>query len=175
MKKIIIALSMILAFTFTALPDVAEAKDLKIVHANLQRALNESDAGKKAKSELEEETKALEKELNAEQEQLKKMKDEIESKRAVWNKQTVKEKEEEFIEEGRAFQKRFMQYRDDITKKLQQREAAIIEDLKKVVDAIAEKEGYDFIFESSLGGLVYAPDSTDITDDIIDAYNKSKK
>lgn len=172
MKKAIVT-GILSAFIMASAP--ALAADLKIGYANLQKALNDSEAGLKAKEDLKNEAKKLEDELNVKQESLKKMKEEIDKKASVWNKETKEAKEAEFKAKSQEFQKQFMQYGDDLNKRKQDSEAQIIEDLRDVVEDIAKKKGYTYVFEKAVGGLLYAPPEADITEDIIKAYNKKYK
>lgn len=146
-------------------------KDFKIAHANLQRALNESVAGGKAKDLLEEAAKKLEEELNIEQETLKKMKDEMDKMSAIWNKETKDAKEAEFRARSQEFQKKYMEYGDKLNNEKQERENAIIEALRVIVDELAKTKGYSYVFERSMGGILYAPPADDLTDEVIKIYN----
>ncbi len=165
----------VLLLAFLALGVPAGAAELKIGYANLQRALNECDAGLKAKEDLKKEAKKLEGQLNVKQEELKKLRDEIDKKSTLWNKETKDAKESEFKAKSQDFQKEYMQYGDDLNKKKQDREAKIIDDLRDVVEEIAKKKGYTYVFERSVGGLLYAPAKDDLTDDVIKVYNKRYK
>jgi len=171
MKKIKLLLALA-AIVIIAAASPVLAKQGKIGHANLQRALNESKAGAQAKDQLEEEAKRLEDELNVEQEALKKLKDEIDKKSSIWNKETKEKNEDEFRTRSQEFQKKYMDYGDELNNKKQEHENAIIEDLRKIVDEIAQKKGYSYIFERSMGGILYAPEADDITDEIIKTYDK---
>lgn len=159
-------------FALLALALPARAAELKIGYANLQRALNECDAGLKAKDTLKDEAKKLEDQLNVKQEELKKLKDEIDKKSNVWNKETKETKENEFKAKSQDFQKQYVQYGDDLNKKKQDTEAKIIDDLRDVVEELAKKKGYTYVFERSVGGLLYAPPQDDLTDEVIKVYNK---
>lgn len=150
----------------------ALAAELKIGYANLQKALNECDAGVKAKEDLKAEAQKLEDELNKEQETLKKLKDELDKKSAVWNKETKDSKERDFRARTADFQKKFTEYGEKLNNRKQETEANIIEELRDVVEEIAKKKGMSFVFERSVGGLLYAPKDYDITDEVIKAYNK---
>jgi len=153
------------------LPGAVLAGGLKIGYANLQRALNECDAGVKAVSDLKREAAKLEKELNARQEGLKKIKDEIEKKRKVWNKDTLAAREAEFDRSVKEYERFYNESGNRLNRKQQQREAEIISDLREVVREVAKKKGYSFVFEYSIGGVLYAPDKVDLTDEVIKAYN----
>ncbi|MBI1912346.1 MAG: OmpH family outer membrane protein [Deltaproteobacteria bacterium] len=173
MRKMKIFGLVFLVFMLFAAP--AKSADIKIGYANLQKALNECEAGIKAKDNLKDEAQKLENELNAKQEDLKKMKDELDKKANVWNKETRDAKEKEFRTKSQDFQKKFMDYGEQLNKRKQDTEARIIEDLRDVVEEIAKKKGYTYVFEKSVGGLLYAPADSDLTDEVIKTYNKKGK
>lgn len=158
-----------------ALASSSAAAEMKIGYANLMKALNESEAGLKAKEYLKEEKKKLEEALNAKQEELKKMKEEIDKKGGVWNKETLETKEKEFRTKRDEFQKLYMEYDEQLKKKEQEKQGQIIEDLTSVVEEVAKKRGLTYVFERSVGGLIYAPSEADITDEVIKTYNKKYK
>ncbi|MBI5491490.1 MAG: OmpH family outer membrane protein [Deltaproteobacteria bacterium] len=162
-------------FAFILSAVSVRAADVKIGYANLQKALNECDAGIKAKDTLKDEAKKLEDELNVKQEELKKMKDELDKKASVWNKETREAKEKEFKTKSQDFQQKFMDYGEQLNKRKQDVEAQIIEDLRDVVEEIAKKKNFTYVFEKSVGGLLYAPSDADLTDEVIKVYNKRTK
>ncbi len=176
MKKIKLLCMFFAALLSLSLPALAKEKDKQLIgFANLQRALNECDAGKKALDTLKEEAKKLEDTLNEKQEELKKMKDELDKKSSVWNKETMETKDKEFKAKSMEFQKLFTDYNDQLNKKKQEREEMIIEELREIVDEIAKQKGYSYIFERSVGGILYAPPEADITDEVIKTHNKRSK
>lgn len=173
MKKLNLVVLVLFALTLAA--TTTFAGDVKIGYANLQKALNESKAGTKAKADLKDEAQKLEGELQAQQEELKKLKEEIDKKGTVWNKETKESKEGNFRTKSQAFQKRFMEYGEDLNKKKQASEARIINELRDVVEDLAKKKKYTYVFEQSMGGLLYAPDDADLTDEVIELYDKKFK
>ncbi|HHL39670.1 MAG TPA: OmpH family outer membrane protein [Deltaproteobacteria bacterium] len=146
-----------------------------IAYADLQKALNESDAGIKAIEDLQKEAKELEAELNSQQAELKKLKEEIDSKRAIWNAETLDARQREFQVKSQEFQGKYMQYNERLNKKRQETEASIINDLREIVEELAEKEGYAYVLEKSMGGILVAPADADITGRVIELYNERFK
>src|SRR3972149_6061440 len=168
--------SMVLAvFALLLLAAPAAPAEQKIAYANLQRALNECDAGNRAKESLKDEAKKLEDELDAEQGDLKKIKEDIDKKKTVWNPETLKSKEEEFRTRSEEFQRKFMEYNDRLNEKKIEKEAKIIEELRDVVGEIARKKGYSYVFEISAGGIIYSPPEADLTDEVIKGHNEKFK
>ena len=56
-----------------------------------------------------------------------------------------------------------------------QRENGIIDGLRNVIKKTAKDKGYDYVFESSMGGVLHAPEDADTTDDVIKAYDEEFK
>lgn len=171
------ALSLFLACVMiSAFGTSSPAADVKIGYANLMKALNESEAGLKAKEYLKEEKKKLEDALNTKQEELKKAKEEIDKKGSVWNKETLEAKEKDFRTKRDEFQKLYMDYDEQLKKKEQEKQGQILEDLNSVVEEVAKKKGLTYVFERSIGGILYAaPSEADITKEVIETYNKRYK
>ncbi len=177
MKKIRLSGILIFALLLLSLPAAAApaAAPLKLGYADLQKALNESQAGIKAKDKLQEEAQQLEKDINAKQATLKKMKEDIDKMASVWNKDTLDAKQAELKAKGQEFQKQFMEYGDKLNKKKQAMEEDIIKGLRDTLEEVAKKEGYTYVFERSVGGILYAPDEDDLTPAVIKLYDERYK
>src|SRR3989304_3161589 len=146
----ILSAFMVIAFAlFVSGP--AAAAELKIGIVDLQKALNMCDAGKKAKEDIKQEAE--------------KLKGELEKNSSVWNAATKEAKEKEFRGRTAEFQKKFMEYGEQLNKRKQETEARIIADLRDIVVEIAKKKGMTFVFERSIGGGVYSPKDVDVTDE----------
>ena len=50
----------------------------------------------------------------------------------------------------------------------------VLKDLEGIVKTISEKEKYDLILELRTGGVMFFSDLLDITDEVIQEYNKVK-
>ena len=68
-----------------------------------------------------------------------------------------------------------MQYGEELDKKKRLREEKIIKEIKETIRSVAKEKGYTYVLESSLGGILYAPQEADITGEVLKAYNKSHK
>ncbi len=151
------------------------AAELKIGYVNLQRALNECEAGIRAKAELKEEAKKLERQLTEKQEELKKLREEIEKKHAVWNEETRKAKERDYQTKSQQLQQEFVRLSEELNKKRSKKEEKIIKELRSLIDQVAEEKGYTYVLEASTGLVIYGPEEDDITDMVIKLYNEKLK
>ena len=168
MKRLIIAFVGVLCLSFNAYG----AGD-KIGFVDFQKALNDSKAGVDAKEKLEKEGAGLADELDEKQKVLKKLNDEIEKKKAVWSKETLDKKIEAFQAKLESFQADANEKREMLNSKKVASETKIIEDLKELVAETAEKKGYTVVLEKSAGGVMYFDAENEITNIVIQAYDKS--
>ncbi|MFM6927670.1 MAG: OmpH family outer membrane protein [Bdellovibrio sp.] len=166
MKKLVVALSVLMM--------AAAAKaESKVGFVDMQKAIQSSSAGKKAKTELETEFNKKKKELEKKEADLKKMGEDIEKKKSVLSEEALGKKQAEFQEE-------MLKYRDvvgksqmEIQKKERELTAPILDKMKKVIAKLAKDKGYSMVLENNQGVLFATPES-DLTEDVIKAYEKDK-
>ncbi|WP_347357585.1 OmpH family outer membrane protein [Bdellovibrio sp.] len=166
MKKMLIVLSMLL----TASLAQAEAK---VGFVDMQKAIQSTSAGKKAKTELESDFNKKKKELEKKEADLKKMGEDLEKKKSVLSEEALGKKQAEFQEE-------MLKYRDvvgksqiEIQKKERELTAPILEKMKKVISKLAKEKGYTLVIENSQM-VLYATSDADLTEEVIKAFEKEK-
>src|SRR5579862_603198 len=86
--------ALILLGSFAA-PTFALA-DTKVAYVDLQRALEETEDGKKAKAKLKSDFDRKQKELDDKQEELKKMKDALDKKAALMKPEALQKEQADF-------------------------------------------------------------------------------
>lgn len=152
---------------------LVHAADAKIGFVDMQKAIQSTAAGKKAKSELEGEFNKKKKELEKKEADLKKMGEDLERKKSVLSEEVLSKKQAEFQEE-------MMKYRDvvgksqlEIQKKERDLTAPILDKMKKTIEKVAKEKGYSMILENSQM-VLFATADADLTDEVIKAYEKEK-
>ena len=152
---------------------MAQAAETKIGFVDMQKAIQSTAAGKKAKTELEGEFNKKKKELEKKEADLKKMGEDLERKKSVLSEEVLGKKQAEFQEE-------MMKYRDvvgksqvEIQKKERDLTAPILEKMKKTIEKVAKEKGYTVVLENS-AMVLYAAADSDMTADVIKTYEKEK-
>jgi outer membrane protein len=144
----------------------------KIGTVNSQQIVDKSAAGKAASAKMQREGQKMEADLNKLSDEIKALKQMVEQEEnvGVMTKGAIEEKKWELgrkMEELKALKKRY-------DRKLQSMQLELINKLRKEVAEIisdyGKKEGYLLIVENI--SVLYAPQSLDITDKIIQIYNK---
>ena len=147
------------------------AEPVKIGVVDLQRCLNESRMGRKYKAEFTAEADRRKAELEKEEATLKALREEIEKQGLVLSETARVEKEREYKERLAAFKKRFQESQQALQRKDQELTRRILKDLQGVIRKLGATEGYTLILERQEGGVLFAPETVDITDEVIRRYD----
>lgn len=169
MKHMVAILGAIVAL---AIPSVrAAAADLKVGIVDLQRALNESSAGRKAKDQFKGEFEKMQDGLKREKEQLDRLKDDLDKKSVVLKEDQRKNMTEDFERRRRDLRRKLEDSDAELRKKDQELTGSILKDLAVVIQEIGEREGYTVILENSSASVLYGSKSIDMTDSVIKAFD----
>lgn len=149
------------------------AAEFKAGVVNLQKAIQSTTAGKKAKTELEADFEKKKKELQKKEADLKKMQEDIEKKKSVLSEEVLAKKQDEFREEMMKFQQVVAKNQGEIQKKEQELTQPILDKMKKIVDRISKEKGYSMVLENT-AMVLFVDSSHDLTDDVVKAFEKEK-
>jgi outer membrane protein len=155
-------------------PGLAAAAEIKIGYVDLQRALNESAAGKKAKEDFRGQVERLESQLKGKKEELDKLKSDLETKGTVMADAQRKKLETEFEQKRLDLKRRFEDSQAELQKKDQELTGRIIQDLQGIIKEVGDRDGYTLILELGSSPVLYYKKSADITDDVLSVYNGRK-
>lgn len=166
MKKIFLVL---LSFIFMS---GLAFSNTKIAVFDMQRALDESDAGKAAVESMKKEYQELQKEIDTKSLELKKMQDEINAQSAILSDDAKQSKMDEYQKKLKDLQRIIKDANEEFKKKEQNLVAKIAGELRDIVEKLGKELGYGVIFEKRESGVLYSSDTVDITKLVIERYNK---
>lgn len=165
----------LVALGVLALVAVPASAEIKVGIVDLQRALNESSAGKKAKEQFKVEFDKMQNSLKGEKDRLDKMKDDLEKQSVVLKADERKAKADEFERRQRDLRRKLEDSDAELRKKDQELTGDILKDLAEVIQEIGQRENYTVILENSSSSVLYGAKSIDMTDDVIKAFDSRKK
>jgi len=153
-------------------PLVAQAaEEIKLGYVDLQRAMSETDDGRKAKANLQKVFDQKQKELNEQQEDLKKEMQDFDKKRSLLTPDKISQKEKELQERAQKLQQTYLRHQQDIQQREQEATGKIVERMNRILNKIATSESFTMILDRAQGGVVYAKPHLDLTNDLIRRYN----
>jgi len=148
---------------------------IKIGSVDIQKAVNESQAGMEAKQALSKEVEKYQRLVTERQKELQGMKESLEKQGMILTPEARTTREKELETRLRDFQR----WGEDVQNELNQRrgkmERNIFIGLQKVIQKVGADEGYTLILEKNETVVLFTSKSTDITDLMIKAFDAQKK
>lgn len=156
-----------------ASPFAAQA-DLNIAVFDAQKVLDSIDEGKKAVTKLENEARDKEKAFEGKRKELETLKKEIDSQSLVLSKEALEKKKREFDQKYMAFQQEAMKVQEELKRKELEMTGEIFKKINAVIQKMGKEGQYDLILEKNQGAVTFVKQG-EITQKVIDAYNKTYK
>jgi len=153
-------------------PAPLAAQAVKIGVVDLQRFQKNSKAFQKASVSVKKKFDDMQQKLTDERNAVAKLDEEFKKQSMMLSLDAQEDKKRELDKKQRQF--KFMY--DEFTQEMKDTEMdaikKIMKELEKIVEKMAEKEGYTIIFERRTLGLLYFNNAIDLTDRVTDAYDK---
>lgn len=148
------------------------ADNQKIGYVDLRAALNESDAGKKAKTELESAIKTKQIAIDEKSKTIEKLKSDLEKQASVLSSEARKAKEDEIERLMRDYQRLIQDSQAEMKKKEADLTSTILKELREIIGKIGREENYTMIMENFEGIILYSKKELDITDRVLQKHNE---
>ncbi len=149
----------------------ARAQDLKLGFVDLQRALMETEEGRKARADLKKIFDQKQKELDEQQSDLKKKIDDLDKRRTLLGADKVKQIEGELQAQMQKVQQTYMRHQQELSAKEQEATGKIFERMQRIIAKISIAENFTMVFDRAQAGLVFAKPHLDLTNEVIRRYN----
>ncbi len=151
------------------------AADLKMAYVDIQRAVNECNAGKDAKKVITKDVEKFQRLIAEKQKELQTMKESFEKQTLMMTPDARANKEKEYQNKLREFQRWGEDSQNEINQKRMEMERNISVGLLKVVQKVGADEGYTLILEKNESIVLFVSKALDITDRVIKAFDAQKK
>ena len=170
MKRILLTSILACYFATTS----AFAADVKLGYIDMQRTLNASEAGIEAKEQLAARATKYQAEITVKQEDIKKLKDELEKQGMLLSESVRSSKEKDYQQRLKEFQRFTKDAQDDLQGKDKEFTSKITENIEKIIQEFGRKNGYTFIFVKN-EGMVFAEDKANVTEEVLKLLNANRK
>jgi len=170
-KKLSVVIGMILLGWFGSV----WASDLKVAYVDIQKAVNECNAGKDAKKVITKDVEKFQRLIVDKQKELQTMKESLEKQAPMLTPDARTTREKEYQNKLREFQRWGEDSQNEINQKRMEMERNISIGLQKVIQKVGADEGYTLILERNENIVLYVSKALDITDRVIKAYDAQKK
>lgn len=152
-----------------ALPLVARAEG-GVAVVDMERAVNETAAGKRAQAELRRKFEKLQSELKVLNDEVVNLRKDLENTAVLLKPEAKLAKEREFERKASLLNNRKRDASQEVNEAQRDAFAPILQEMSKIIGDLGTRNGYTLIMEAH-GPLYYAK-SVDITAQVIAAYDK---
>lgn len=167
-RRLLLALAVVFPMT---LPALAMA-DTKIGYVDLDRVIAETHEGQSTSARLKQELQAKQKDIDAQQKDLEKQSKILQTRASAMSPEALKKQQMALQQQYLKLTHEFARGRAELQKQQAEALQALLQKMQPIIEDIAHREGFSMIFEKKQSGLVYAPDSLDITGELIRLYNQ---
>lgn len=151
------------------------AEPIKIAYVDMQKALNQCEAGKEAKRVITEEVDKMQKSFLGKQRELEKLKEDLEKRGMVLAEAVRREREKDYQTKLRDMQRLQRDYEEDLRRKDREHTDRILRDLEGIVKKLAEEKKYTLILERNQPAVIFISGSLEITDEVIKIADQNFK
>lgn len=148
---------------------------VKIGVVSLQRALDESAAGKKAVEDMRRIFESKQKTIESRKNDLKQMQQELNSQSSLLSEEAKREKMNLYQQEMKELQRLVQDSNEELKRRESELVGKIARELRDVVKSLGKELGYDLILEYQESGVLYRSAAVDITDQVIARYDEEQK
>jgi len=143
---------------------------LKIGYVNTQRIFRDAPTAVKAAKKIEAEFSKRDQDLQALAKLVQTLQESLEKNAVTMSDTERRTKEKDLNDQSREFQRKQREFREDLSLRQNEENAAIIEKANKAIKQLAEAEKYDLIVQD----VVWVSPKLDVTDKIIKALSEGK-
>jgi outer membrane protein len=144
----------------------------KIGVVDIDQALNSTEEGKAAREELSRKQREAQGKLEPMVDRFKKMQEELKSKRFVLSEEALYQKQLDLVELKTQIDNRAKELEDKFKVDKERLEGPLRKKLISIVEEIGKEKGYSLILARGAGGMLYNREALDITDEVIERFNK---
>lgn len=146
----------------------------KLGYVDMQKAVQATAAGKKAKTDLEGEFNKRKKDLDKKKADIEKMGQDLEKKKSVLSEEVLGKKQMELQEEMMKFQKTVAENQMEIQKKEKELTLPILDKMRKVIEKVAQDKQYSMVLEKNENNVLFAQKDADLTEEVVKAFEAQK-
>ncbi|MGI9432124.1 MAG: OmpH family outer membrane protein [Myxococcota bacterium] len=150
----------------------AQDEGVKVGVVDIEQALNATDEGKAAREELSRKQREADAQVQPMVDQYKQLQEEMKGKRYVLSDEALFAKQADLLELQNKIDNKIKELQGQLKIDQGRLEAPLVTKLRGIVEAIGKDEGFTMILNRGTPGLLYTREALDITDKVIERFNK---
>ncbi len=151
----------------------SSAQNIQIGYVDTEKVLDNAPGAEEATKIFDEEVETWKGEAENLKVELQGLIDEYENQKLILSPEKKKEKEEKITLKKNEYDQKVYEIQGKIQQRSAELSQPILENVYQTIRVVAERDDYDLVIDSSMGAIVYADPSLDITQIVIDELKKS--
>ncbi len=159
---------------FLAVATGADQAGIKIGVVDIDQALNSTDEGKAAREELARKKREAEQQLEPLIERFNGMREEIDGKKYVLSDEALFAKQADLLELKNKIDNKMKELEGQFQIDKGRLEAPLRAKLLEIIQGVGKEQGFTLILRRNTPGVMYTREALDITDVVIERFNKKR-
>jgi outer membrane protein len=141
-----------------------------VAYVDIQRAVRDTDDGRRAISALQEQLEARQSALDGTAEALRELTEQLEQDLVLMDAETRAERLSAYQEQLVAYQEQFLANQQELLNMEREATREIVGAMVAIVAEIAQERDISMVFEQTRSNIVWAPESLDLTTELVERY-----
>jgi outer membrane protein len=167
---VLLAAAAILAWGTAASDEPA----IKIGVVDIDQAISSTDEGKAAREEFARKQREAETQMQPLLDRYKSVDEELKAKKFVLSDEALFQKQLDMAEMRNQIQSKYKELQGQMEVDQRRLEGPLVAKLSSIIEDIGKSQGFTLILRRGSPGLLYTREALDITDIVIEKYNKKK-
>ena len=165
---LLLALAAIVAWGTAASDD----GPIKIGVVDIDQAISSTDEGKAAREEFARKQREAEAQIQPLLDRYKALEEEMKAKKFVLSDEALFQKQMDLVEMRNQIQNKAKELEGQMQVDQKRLEAPLLSKLGEIIENLGKSQGYTMILRRGTPGLLYTREALDVTDLVIEQYNK---
>lgn len=174
MKRILLVLMALLLAAVLRGPGFVAAEKMEVAVVDMSEFQQRSMAFQKIAEELRAKYESLRQKLDKEKEQIVKLEEALRKQSMMLSLDAREDKQKNLEKKKRYFKYLQNEYTQQMKDAETEARRRVTKEVAKLVKGIGEKRGYLMILDKGTVGLIYADESIDITEEVIEVYDRAR-
>jgi len=153
---------------------VAAAQDgaFKVGVVDIDQAISSTDEGKAAREEFARKQREAEAKIQPMLERYKALEEEMKAKKFVLSDEALFQKQLDLVEMRNQIQNKMKEIETQMQVDRKRLEGPLVAKLGEIIEEVGKNQGFTLILRRGAPGILYTREALDITDLVIERYNK---
>ena len=153
----------------------SEEQAIKIGVVDLEQAISSTEEGKAAREEFARKQREAESKVQPMLDRYRALEEELKAKKFVLSDDALYQKQLDLAEMRNEIQSKMREVEGQLQVDQKRLEGPLVQKLEGIIEEFGKSQGFTLIIRRGAPGVLYAREALDVTELVIERYNKKKK